>query len=240
VPHNEGLAYTLNHLKTYYGPVYTGGNTKADHDLMYQKVDQFNKGYMMNKRSVSQSDANSCINNFKNSPVKQFGTNITTNITYSPYYSTMSTAFKNAVAQLNTLVHDDANCYTQANYDGIVNSNIALISDKDEKVYLVAMCSIGYNSMIYWRDNYTKWQAFFGTATPLASPARDIAVADMTGIVTGAVGGCAWGALGGTVVLPGAGTVAGCAGVGAISALGGGLGNSAKKAVESFFSWLAN
>lgn len=98
------------------------------------------------------------------------------------------------------------------------------------------MCSAGYNSIIYWRDNYSKWQSFFGRATALlAKPGKDIGIADISGIVTGAIGGCAWGAAGGTIVLPGAGTVAGCAGVGAIAALGGGLGNSAKKGVAFFF-----
>lgn len=239
VPHNEGLDYVLQGLKNYYGPVYNGGNSKAAHDLMYQNIDNNTKDYLITKRSVSQSDANSCINNFKNSPVKEFGTNLNTNITYSPYYSTLSAKFKTAIRQLNTLIHDEANCYTKANYDAIVSNNIALLPNNNEKVYLVSMCNVGYNSIIYWRDNYSKWQSFFGTATVMkANPAKDIAVADVTGIITGAVGGCAWGALGGTVVLPGAGTITGCAGVGAIGALGGGLGNSAKKAAESFVSWL--
>jgi hypothetical protein len=240
VPHNEGLDYVLQGLKNYYGPVYHGGNSKAAHDLMYQNVDNNTKGYLTTKRSVSQSDANSCINNFKNSPVKKFGTNLNTNITYSPYYSTLSANFKTAISQLNTLVHDETKCYTKTNYDAIVNNNIALLPNNNEKVYLVSMCNVGYNSIIYWRDNYSKWQSFFGAPTPmLANPGKDIGIADVSGIITGAIGGCAWGAAGGTIALPGAGTVAGCAGVGAISALGGGLGNSAKKAVESFINWLA-
>ncbi|MFL5787941.1 MAG: hypothetical protein ACJ748_07805, partial [Flavisolibacter sp.] len=118
--------------------------------------------------------------------------------------------------------------------------------------------------MLYWRDSISKWQNFFGNSLGFnhrspafltislglstffdnfyfrASPARDIAVADVSGIVTGAVAGCGYGALGGTVALPVVGTVAGCAGVGAVGAIGGGLGNSARKAVESFFNWLTS
>lgn len=74
----------------------------------------------------------------------------------------------------------------------------------------------------------------------LLNPGRDIAVADMAGIVTGAVGGCAYGAVGGSVILPVIRTIGGCAGVGAVGAVGGGLGNSAKKLVESFFTWLTS
>lgn len=239
VPHNEGLDYVFAGLQTQYGSVYHGGNSKAAHDSMYQNVDKNTIGFLTTKRSVSQSDANSCINNFKNSPVRSFGTDLTVNITYSPYYGTLSAKFKTAIAQLNTLMHDENKCYTKANYDAIVNNNIALLPNNNEKMYLVSMCSVGYNSIIYWKDNYSKWQTFFGVTTiQLVNPKKDIAIADVSGIITGAVGGCAWGAIGGTIALPGAGTVAGCAGVGAISALGGGLGNSAKKAVESFVSWL--
>ncbi|MEZ5046685.1 MAG: hypothetical protein R2831_06810 [Chitinophagaceae bacterium] len=43
---------------------------------------------------------------------------------------------------------------------------------------------------------------------------------------------------GGTIVLPVAGTIAWAVGCGTIGALGGGLGNSAKKAVELFIDWL--
>lgn len=240
VPHNEGLDFVLLELKKYYGSVYNGGNSKAAHDLMYQNVNNNTKGYLTNIRSVSQSDATSCINNYINSPVKLFGTNLNTNISYSPYFSSFSVKFKTAVSQINTLVHDVSKCYVKANYDSIVNNNINLLVNNNEKVYIVSMCSVGYNSSIYWRDNYTKWQIFFGTPTVLyANPGRDIGIADISGIITGGVGGCAWGAAGGTVVLPGAGTVAGCAGVGVIGALGGGLGGSAKKAVESFITWLA-
>ena len=39
VPHNEGLDYVFQGLQSYYGPVYSGGNSKAAHDLMYQNVD---------------------------------------------------------------------------------------------------------------------------------------------------------------------------------------------------------
>ena len=45
-------------------------------------------------------------------------------------------------------------------------------------------------------------------------------------------------AVGGTITLPIIGTIGGCAGIATLTAVGGGLGGSLKKAVEEFFEWL--
>lgn len=265
--HNEGLGYVLNSLKSTYGSVYKGGNSAAAYNTMSQNIRIYIKNFLVAKHSVTQSIADTISSAFNSTYGKDFGTNLNTALTYSPYYSSMSSAFKTAISQLNNVVQDSTKAYAKANNDAIYNNNISLLSSNWEKMNLVSMCSTGYSSRTYWRDSGYKWAQFFSNTTAIIADnhttaqtkyntdnkniisnkdntsslkrSTEVAIgnADIEGIVGGAVVGCYTTATVATVLLPGAGTITGCAGGAAVGAIIGGLGGSGVAALHAFVSW---
>lgn len=159
-----------------------------------------------------------------------------------------SVLLKELLVELTELMQKDTSKHI---YDSFLEENITKLGSVEDKIQLIAGVSIAYNSLKYWNKNVYEWNVLLNddnnstdnnklvlAAKDLQKAAKNIAVADVTGVIYGGVSGCVFGAVGGTVTLPGIGTVAGCAGVGTLSALTMGLGESAKSAVQSLFDSL--
>jgi hypothetical protein len=150
-----------------------------------------------------------------------------------------SIQYYEATSSLGTLMTSDAACIDQDAFYKLGREKIGKLTDPFEKVLWAASVSIAYHSSQYWKENSGKWTQFFGSSTMAkTNPGRDIAAADVSGIIWGGAAGATWGAIGGTVVFPGVGTVTGAAGVGAAGAVTGGIASSGKAAVNSLVNWL--
>ena len=196
--------------------------------------------------------------NNTNNPIKDYlRKDLVSQIKSLKQAESLSNSFFVLMKQLNILIDRDA---PKTEFDNLMKNGISTLTDFDEKSKFVSCASIGYSSLQYWKQNVSKWQlllskdnstfssktntSFDVIKTPFNATENGVGTAigkaDITGIISGGVGGCFWGAVGGSTVLPVVGTLTGCAALGASGAITVGLGNSAKSAVESFVNWLTS
>lgn len=234
--HNQGLNKLLANIKQIYGASYNI-NSSTNNKAIIASIPQMSISFATEVLSPSNIDLNFIKQSINTSSNSLIGAAQNAEWEYS-------TSFKNCITLLERTI-DENNTYTQVQFETLLKQNISTLSSEIEKVILVATYSTAYHSLLYWNNQNEggAWGKYFTNDNDYLMPigkAKDAGKADIAGIITGGAGGIAWGAAGGTVVLPGAGTIAGAAGCGAIGALGGGLGNSAKRAVEDFISWLTD
>ncbi|MFL5772383.1 MAG: hypothetical protein ACJ75F_04445 [Flavisolibacter sp.] len=257
--HNKGLESAFNSLQQNYGTKYQGGLSKQDRDNMYRILDANNFAFVTKEIAVNSIDLTQMVN--RDVEVRDYMyKDLVSQFLSSKEGQNLSPEILNAFNELNSLMDDDSRCFNKSEYDRIVQDNIQNLQSFNEKVLLVCGFNIAYNSIQYWNENLVKWQAFFSysltrkpTIPPksprpinqysiqafrFTSPGRNIAKADVSGIVWGGTAGCITGAIGGSVTLPGVGTLTGCAGMGAAGAVTAGIGGSLKAAVNALLDWL--
>jgi hypothetical protein len=232
--HNQGIDKLLDNIKQTYGSQYNVYST-TNNNAVLASIPQMSISYVNDVLSPSNIDLNFIRGSINTSSNSLIGATQNTQWEYS-------INFKSCISILEKTI-DENESFSKAQFETLLNQNIGTLNSELEKIILVATYSTAYHSLSYWNDQNHggAWARYFSNNNDYVIPvgkAKDVGKADIAGILTGGAGGLAWGAAGGTVVLPGAGTIAGAAGCGAIGALGGGLGNSAKKAVEGFIDWL--
>jgi len=240
--HNKGLDYAFEKLHKKYGNTYSGGRTEKDRIEMKNFLEKTAIEFC--NSSLSPNDI--CLDAIKKSQngldYRLSTLDLVSQLKNEKVAANMSQQFYDLINSLDQLVNDDSRNKNKTEVDNLIKNGIGRLTNYSEKVSLVNSVNTAYSSVSYWSSNYDKWSAFFpkGSSEMQAreNPGKKIGKADIVGIITGGVGGCAYGAIGGTVVVPGVGTLAGCAALGAGGAITGGLGNSAKAAVESFIDWL--
>jgi|GEM_PF-2307860 hypothetical protein len=263
--HNDGLNEILESLKSKYGNKYIGGNSVEEHDNLFQLIDKSNQRFVESTIQPKNINIAELIENnkpFDNLIKANFGKDLSTQMRFKTnaisiaqkstiarsVTQELSENFYAAINELNKLVDNDAE---KSEYDKLLEAKIGGLQTDEEKMKFASAVSIAHSTMQYWKENYNEWKAFFqetkqtsSSTVARAAAAEDggkkVGKADIAGIITGGVGGCAYGAIGGTVVVPGVGTLAGCAALGSAGAITGGLGNSAKAAVESLIDWLTS
>lgn len=125
---------------------------------------------------------------------------------------------KSALNAFETLCRNDSANVNLSMYDSIMAAKVPTINDEIEKMAFISGVSTGRSSTIYWEANKSKWDSLAndlgggnGFASLACCSGKDIVYADIAGGVGGLVRGALVGAAGGTVVVPGVGTVTGAA-----------------------------
>jgi len=158
------------------------------------------------------------------------------------YFS--SQALKNAFASLYSLIFDDTRNRSFLSYDSLITKFVPQLTITLEKQIFIATVSVGKNSIQYWDANFDKWQRLLAqpvieTLRGTSSWQKDIVYADCYGAASGAVRGAVVGFTGGTIALPGIGTVAGTAACGLVGMVGGAVTGSAMEGIHSIIKkWL--
>ncbi|GAA4320682.1 hypothetical protein GCM10023184_05970 [Flaviaesturariibacter amylovorans] len=240
--HNQGLDYIYEQLRSSYGEVFPPTKPKEGRPKLYSILDGATLSFAKSTFNSDELDHSRFINGDMTGLIATHAEVPLADLfkVADPEHK-LSGEFYEAVTALDGLMQDVDRNQMRCAYDELVKEKIGTLKSYDEKLAWGSAVSIAYHSLAYWEKNRDKWQNFFGSGSKTATarkPAKDIAKADVAGIVTGGISGCAYGAVGGTVTMPGIGTVAGCAGGAAVGAVAGGLGSSAKKAAEAFVDWL--
>lgn len=141
---------------------------------------------------------------------------------------TLNPNLKIALNEVQSLVSgysDTGSMRTMANY--LLAARLPGLTSQTDKIALMAAVEVGFQSLIYWNQNFSTWQAYVGGSQSLvtmnsfsvssedpgySSIAKDMVYSDVIGAAKGAVTGGLIGAAGGSMVVPGIGTVAGGAG----------------------------
>ena len=244
--HNEGLSYIFNELKNEYGSTYSGGNSEQDHDKLIEKINQLSVYYVNKCMSVKNIDLQEILKTttFNNHIKDYYGKNLVEEMETIKPTLKLTPEF---IASMNSLNNIMNKAPSKAEYDKFMIDNIASITNIDEKIKFVACTSTAYHSLLYWSTELNNWQLFFNpqrklykllSADASDSTGNKIGKADVAGIITGGISGCIYGGIGATAIMPVIGTISGCAAFGAIGALTGGLGNSARAVVDIFVDWL--
>ena len=247
--HNKGLDKVFNDLQMQFGTNLNLSNTEDTRQKMYSQINKSLVSFMSQELQARDIDFISMlkginsVNNSKTYKENYLTKDLVKQLQIIKQPSSLSQNFWALTNQLNQLMDKNAR---KDEYDEFVKNNISKLTDFNEKIALVSSASTAYSSLLYWKDNATKWRSFFNSKknTNIASRAqadgagKTIAKADVSGIIQGAVGGCIYGAIGGTVTVPGVGTLAGCAAVGTGGAVFVGATRSAAAAVDSFVDWL--
>jgi hypothetical protein len=169
------------------------------------------------------------------------------NILQSQLSFTSSNTLKAAFDEFTVLLLDTTKNDEYVKYDSMIEKYIPLLPTEVEKKAFVSAVSVGKNSVKYWDENYSKWEILINNLSgrgvyagkAISGPGKDILYADAVGAGTGAVRGAIVGASGGTIILPGIGTVSGGAVCGLVGMLGGGIVGSASEAAHSLIKkWL--
>lgn len=242
--HNNGLDHALEKLKEEYGSFYTGSFDERSKGEILNKLDFIIKDYVRTTLHVSGIDVWSWVKNIHQINNND-GEGLVSVVRKSETGQQLSDELFFALSDIENIMNDDVKRLNSNYYDAIVNGHIGGLRSFEEKAYLVSFASVANSSSSYWNENSEKWMEFF-TKNKGENyingrgrfPWNSVAAADVSGIVFGAMAGCALGAVGGTITLPIIGTIGGCAGIATLTAVGGGLGGSLKKAVEEFFEWL--
>lgn len=242
--HNKGLDYCLAGLRREFGEFYTGGRTEDERQRILKKLQELSLDFTSMQLQVDVKFVSSWLKRLADLNYRDED-GISGTLRNSQTGLKISPLFYEALNKIEMLLSSDESMNNKVLFDQIVNDYIGRLTSFEEKSQLVASVSTAWWSSAYWHERGEEWASFFAghsVSSELTQarrfPWNQVASADVSGVVTGGSAGCAWGAVGGTVFVPGAGTVAGCAGVGAVMALGGGLGGSVKKTVEEFFNWL--
>jgi hypothetical protein len=238
--HNEALDEILETLKSSYGDVYNKGNSTDMRTTIFELIDKSTIVLVNRKINPTGFDFDKLnFDEINNRLPEYLEFDLPGQVHVIDQGGTLSPAYYEAESALGALMTSGADCAGIESFQKLGREKIGALKSPIEKALWATSVSVAYYSTIYWKENAGKWQQFFHTGTTMkADPGRDIAVADVSGIVYGAVSGGAYGAIGGTVTFPGVGTVAGAAGGAAVGAITGGIGGSAKAAVSSFFNWL--
>jgi hypothetical protein len=242
--HNQGLDYVFQQLTIKYGKSYSGGFTENERAEMVDFIGDNSLKFSINNIHPTSSIQTAMENCKVNRQFQYSKLGLVDQVRNSKNAVLLSGSFFDMLKELENLVTDNARNSTKSEFDKLVKSGIAKLSIYNEKVYWVAAVNTAFSSLSYWDANYYgKWDLFFsknitGTSFKIKPP-NSIGVADIAGIITGGAGGAAYGAIGGSVVFPGVGTLVGGAALGAAGAITGGLGGSAAAAVNSFVNWLA-
>lgn len=255
--HNSGLDYVFTDLQKQNLTLVNGNNSINNHDKIYKLIDNSVTEFAYKSLKIKSIDLSPFIEkNNTGNPIKEYlYKDLVSQIKSLKQAEGLSIAFLRLMAELNALVDKNA---SKIEFDNLMKNGILTLNDFDEKAKFVSCTSIGFSSLQYWKRNVSKWKQMLSSGNlqtttkvssdlneirviytvPADDPGKAIGKADITGIITGAVGGCVIGAAGGTTVLPVVGTITGCAALGSAGAITVGLGNSAKAAVESFVNWL--
>lgn len=250
--HNEGLDIIYSEIEK--NKIDPNIEKESKRKLLFKLIDEKCINFVSTKLQLKNIDINVLINNptVDNSIKLNLKKDLVNKIKGQPNSESLSESFYLAMEELNILVDKEANINE---FELIINKYIKNMTDFDEKSKLVSCVYMGYYSKQYWMKNLNKWKTlivglnsnqFQKRTLTIETPedieygqaARNILKSDISGIIVGGVGGCALGAMGGSAVFPVVGTLTGCAALGGAGALTGGLGGSAKTAVDSFIDWL--
>lgn len=284
--HNDGLDHIFNWLKTQHGTRYKGSKNSTDRKKLLQLIDIETQKFVelaIKPQNINIGEIIQNNNRYDYLIKANFGKDLSTQMraknnaislsqptTMARFVETnLSSEFYKAIDALNSLVDNEAQ---QDAYDQLLETQISILKNLDEKMKFASAVSIAFNTMQYWKENISKWETFFSNndqatnsnLTSSLSPdgqknltliiartisqnnsgsnniGRNIGKADISGIISGGLLGCGYGAIGGSVVFPGVGTLTGCAAVGAAGVITGGLGGSATAAIDAFVDWLAD
>lgn len=120
----------------------------------------------------------------------------------------------------------------------IADKRYADVEGMDQALSLAVDALADGASTIYSPDYYRRTFPDTKDTGEVTVMTFTVGAKDSEGIITGGVSGCLIGAAGGTVALPGGMTAVGCAGVGLVGGLIGGIGGSAAAAVDGLLSLL--
>lgn len=252
--HNEGLDFIYAEIeKKNWGNI---NDKEAKRQMLYDIIDKKCVEY------VSERIKPSGIDLYDIDKRKYSATNISLNLNNDlvskikgqANSESLSETFFIAMQKLNSLVDKDAEL---GDYELLTNDYIKKLSDFEEKSKLVSCIYMGYYSNLYWKKNTKKWKnlilgdnlnTIHKRSSSIETPedieynqaGKNIGKADIAGIMVGWTTGCVYGLIGGSAILPGVGTIVGCAGLASAGAITGGLGGSGKAAVDSFVDWLTS
>lgn len=170
------------------------------------------------------------------------------------YNEPISSDLSSAINDFETLFRNDISPLSSGKYDSIILVRTPGISNQNVKASFVGCASVIKNSYQYWSENHEKWEDlidyFYGSSDSdrtfriqrrsLASILKDMVWADGSGALVGLINGARIGAIGGTVVIPGIGTVTGAACGGLAGGFVGGVVGSGGAAINGFIQWLVN
>ncbi len=155
-----------------------------------------------------------------------------------------SPALYSALDELQTNFDRTSESYAFAGIvETFLNNRLGLMRDIPEKMILAGSAYTLSNSFTYWESEIANWELKVGQLTGARSgmnifkvKGKSIAVADLKGAVTGLVRGAMAGAVGGTMTIPGVGTVVGGAACALTGLIGGAIIGSALNVLDQLFS----
>ncbi|MGO4288392.1 hypothetical protein [Chitinophaga sp. RAB17] len=162
---------------------------------------------------------------------------------------TMNLSLKTALNEVQSILsgyNDTGSVRTMSNY--LLAARLPGLVTQSDKITLMAAVEIGFQSMIYWNQNFSTWQTYVGGNQSLvtmnsfsvssedpggySAVAKDMVYADVIGGAVGVVRGGIAGVTVGTMVVPGVGTVVGGAGCAFVGMAVGAVTGSASAGIE--------
>lgn len=238
--HNKGLDEVLGGLKATYGDQFKEEKTQEAQDKIFGVVNELGAGFTTKTLQVSGIDLLDFIRNSTFPKGKDAALSLPGQLTSLQSDAKYSAELLAALEALDAQMESGSEL-SEDNYRNLAAKQMPLIRNYFERVYWVMAVSTAYFSLKYWGSNMVYWVNFLnggGSATQRTHPGKEIAKADVTGVIVGGAGGAIYGAIGGTATFPGVGTIVGAAGGGAAGAVVGGVTGSAKAAVSAFVGWV--
>lgn len=161
--------------------------------------------------------------------------------------NSLSGQLTTAINEFEIFWRDDSKNQQYSSYDSLILVKVPLLDNEVDKMAFISAVSTGKSSMQYWEVNKTKWDILirdlggngnFSSYVP--GPKKGIIYSDIIGGMSGLIRGAYVGYVGGTIVVPGIGTVTGAAACGLVGAAIGGVGGSAADAAHSLIQWMIN
>ena len=157
---------------------------------------------------------------------------------------------KIALDSLYSIYKDENRCYDFLLYDTLIYRYVPKLAAESDKIAFISATSVLKESLLYWKINFAKWRRLnsefvdIGLPNEMVSkntsenPMKEAAFADCAGAVTGTIAGMKVGLTGGTMTVPGVGTVVGGAAGVLVGAIGGAITGSAASGIHSAIKWI--
>jgi hypothetical protein len=155
-----------------------------------------------------------------------------------------------ALLILDSTLRNDLRPTYYEKYDSLIEVKVPTISNETDKAAFITCASVMKNSYQYWNKNSDKWDSLEAQLTgwhkngqankSIGDIIKELVWMDGSGALTGLIRGLIIGAGGGSVTIPGIGTVVGAACGGLAGGFVGGVVGSGGSAIHSFIQWLVN
>ncbi len=254
VIHNRTLDFLYDQLKKIADEKIKAGKSTDAVLLTLQEINQLAETYLKDSLGFSEWDIVPfyCTDTSYRNPEFLYQTTTMIEHYTQVYNDTIAPDLSASVNDLETFFRNDANPLVFQKYDSIIQVKVPEISSQTDKASFVGCASVIKNSYQYWYENHPKWEALieqlYGASDrsnrikrkSINEILKDMAWADGSGALVGLIRGAIIGASGGTVIIPGIGTVVGAAAGGLAGGFVGGAVGSGGAAINGFIQWLVN